>query len=350
MYAVILAGGGGTRLRPLSTADRPKPFLPLLGPRTLFERTVERVRDVAGGGVAVVVDRRHAPLARAQAPGARVLEEPIGRNTAAAVALATVALDAPDDAVMVVLPADHQVADEPAFRAVLAAAEADLAHGSFGIALPLVTLGIRVTRPATEFGYLVPDLDRGGSGPLAAHPLLRFEEKPEPEGAARLAAQPGVAWNAGIFLWQRRAIRAALDSFAPDVLAAVGAAWSADRLDEAYPGVRSTSIDYAVMEPAAAAGIVVMGAMEVGWSDLGTWTALLEELGAAGRGAVVEAGVPFTAGADDLVIGTAGGRPVARPGDGRTAVAESPIALLRGGRPGLGLVEDLLARCAGAGA
>ncbi len=346
MYAVILAGGGGTRLRPLSTVDRPKPFLPLLGDRSLFQRTVDRVRGVADGGVAVVVNQRHAPLVRDQARGVTVLEEPTGRNTAGAIALATLALDAPDDAIMVVLPADHQVADEPTFRTVLADAAAELAPGSFGIARPLVTLGIRVTGPATDYGYLVPDLDRAGSGRLSAHPLSRFEEKPDRESAARLAREPGIAWNAGIFLWQRGAIRAALNDFAPDVLGAVELAYTAGRLDAAYPAVRSTSIDYAVMEQAARAGIVVMAAMDVGWSDLGTWTALLGALGAPGSGSVVEPGVSFTAEPGDLVVAAAGRSWTVRHGDGRATSCAAPVAVLRGAREALPIIEALLDRCA----
>ncbi len=348
MYAVILAGGGGTRLRPLSTAARPKPFLPLLGDRTLFQRTVDRVREIADGGVAVVTNQLHAPIVRAQAPGVRVLEEPLGRNTAAAIALATVALDAPEDAVMVVLPADQEVADAAAFRAVLADAAAELAQGSFGIARPLVTLGIRVTRPATDYGYLVPDLGRTGAGRLVAHPLRRFEEKPDREMAARLSGQPGVAWNAGIFLWQRGAVRAALRTFVPDVFDAVDAAHATGTLREAYPAIRSTSIDYAVMEPAARAGRVVMGAMDVGWSDLGTWTALLGALGAPGSGSVVESGVPYTAEPGDLVVAAAGRSWTVRPGDGRATSSATPLALLRGAREGLPIIEALLDRCAAA--
>jgi mannose-1-phosphate guanylyltransferase len=348
VYAVILAGGGGTRLRPLSTAERPKPFLPLLGDRSLFQRTVDRVRDVADGGVAVVVSRRHAPLVRAQAPDVIVLEEPVGRNTAAAIALATLALDAPEDAVMVVLPADHQVADESMFRAVLGNAEAELAGGSFEIAQPLVTLGIRPTGPSTEYGYLVPDFERGTSSRLTAYPVLRFQEKPDRETAARLADQPGVAWNAGIFLWRRGAIRAALREFAPDIIEPIDAARSVGRLDEVYPTIRATSIDYAVMEPAASAGIVVMGAMDVGWSDLGTWTALLGELGVPGSGEVVEPGSPFTAQPDDLVVSAQDARWVVRPGDGRTTARNAPVAFLRGAGPGLPIIESLVDRCAGA--
>jgi len=348
MYAVILAGGGGTRLRPLSTADRPKPFLPLLGDETLFQRTVARVRDLVDGDVAVVIDWRLAHLVRAQAPGVTLLEEPEGRNTAAAVALATVALDRPEDEVMAILPADHVIGDETRFRAVLVAAGRDLAGGAFSVADPLVTLGIAPDRAATEYGWLVPDTARGGTGRLAGRPLLRFEEKPAPERAAALVATPGSAWNAGIFLWRRRAIREALAAFAPDVLEAVAEACAAGTLDAAYPTIRSTSIDYAVMEPAAAAGRVLMGRLAAGWSDLGTWTALLAALGAPGTGAVVEAGEEVVAGPDDLVVVALGGRCHVRPGEGGSMTADGPVAVLRDARAGLPIVEALLERCAAA--
>jgi mannose-1-phosphate guanylyltransferase len=347
MYALIMAGGGGTRLRPLSTADRPKPFLPLLGEETLFQRTVARVHDLVGGDVAVVTDRRHAAHVRAQAPGVTVLEEPVGRNTAAAIAFATVALDRPDDEVMVVLPADHVIADEARFREVLGSAATELATGAFGVADPLVTLGIAPDRAATEYGWLVPDPERGGTGSIDGRPLLRFEEKPAPDRAAALLATPGSAWNAGIFLWRRRAIQGALAAFAPDVLAAVEGAHAAGSLEADYPTIRSTSIDYAVMEPAAAAGRVLMGRLEAGWSDLGTWSALLAALGVPGTGGVVEAGDAFGAGPGDLVVEAAGGRCTARPGDGGSMVAEAPLAVLRGARAGLPIVEALLERCAG---
>jgi mannose-1-phosphate guanylyltransferase len=346
MYAVILAGGGGTRLRPLSTATLPKPFLPLLGPETLFQRTVARVRDVVDGPIAVVVDRRHVALVQAQAEAVSVLAEPVGRNTAAAIALATVSLDRPEDAVMAVLPADHLVADEAAFREVLATAAGHLAGGAFGVADPLVTLGITPDRAATEYGWLLPDPAHTGSGPLGGRPLLRFEEKPAVERARALLQVAGAAWNAGIFLWRRRAIRDALASFAPDVLDAVAAAHRSGTLGDAYPEIRAVSIDYAVMEPAAAAGQVLMAEMDAGWSDLGTWTALLGALGVPGQGAVVEAGDELAAGPDDLVIESRGDRCHARRGDGRRATAAGPVAILRGAAPGRDVVDELLERCA----
>ena len=204
MYAVIMAGGGGTRLHPLSRPERPKPFLPLVDDGgSLLQATVGRLDGVTDD-VTVVTDRRYERLVKTQLPGVAVLTEPLGRNTAAAIALAALAIDRPDDEVMLVLPADQTVERTETFAGVLRGAE-ELARGAFGVDDPLVTLGIRVDRPATEYGYLIPDLVRGEAlHGLQAYPLHRFEEKPKPPRAEELAEQEGVAWNAGIFLWRRR--------------------------------------------------------------------------------------------------------------------------------------------------
>jgi mannose-1-phosphate guanylyltransferase len=289
VYAVILAGGGGTRLWPLSRPDRPKPFLAPLGGATLLRRTVDRlVPFVLAGDVYVVTDVRYAGLVREQLPdlpAGNILGEPAGRNTAAAVALATVAIDRPDDDVMLVLPADHLVADEAGFRSVLAAAAA-AAEGAAGVSDALVTLGIRPTGPETGYGYVVPGIADPGS---AAAPVLRFVEKPEAGVAASLiAADPPASWNAGIFAWRRGSIRAALERHSPDILDTVAAGWGAEAagagaLAAAYDVVRRTSIDYAVMEPAAAAGGVVTVPADVGWSDLGSWSAIRDALYAVAR-------------------------------------------------------------------
>jgi mannose-1-phosphate guanylyltransferase len=351
MYVVILAGGGGTRLWPLSSPERPKPFLPLLGDRTLLQLSVDRL--LAGGelglgpeDVTVVTDRRYADLVRGQVPGVSVLEEPIGRNTAAAVALSTVAIERPDDEVMLVLPADQTIEREGVFRATLWAAARGLARGAFGIASPLVTLGIEVSRPATEYGYLIPDLGSGAEiEGLMAYPLERFQEKPTADVALELQHRPGVAWNAGIFLWRRGAIRAALGEFAPDVLAIVGDGHRSATLEAAYESVRPTSIDYAVMEPAATGGRVVMGAMDVGWNDLGGWTVLLEALGGTGVGRVIQAGEAAQAGPGDLVVERRDGLLTLADGP-RGILGRSPSALLAGARPARAIVEALLDRVA----
>ena len=347
MYAVILAGGGGTRLHPLSRSERPKPFLPLVGERSLLQDTVERLKGVTDD-ITVVTDRRYDRMVREQVPDATLLLEPMGRNTAAAIALATLAIDRPADEVMIVLPADQTVAQPDHFREVLRTAAERLATGAFDIEDPLVTLGIHVDRPATEYGYLIPDLDRGASvDGLTAYPLSRFEEKPKPQRAQELMEQGGVAWNAGIFLWRRRAIRAALERYTGLLQSLGPMAGSPATLANAYEAIqRPVSIDFAVMEGAAQSGQVVTGSMSVGWSDLGSWSALLDAIGAHGTGSVVRAGETVEIDHDDLVVRRVGGRlgVIAAPQRG-SMTATQPIAVLRGTGPDRALVERLIERC-----
>ena len=350
MYVVILAGGGGTRLRPLSRDDRPKPFLPLIDDRTLIQHTVDRLHDlVAPADVYVVTDRRYANLVRSQLPGiGGVIEEPAGRNTAAAIALAALLIERPGDEVMVVLPADHTIADEGTFQGVLAGAAGNLATGAFGIESPLVTLGIQVDRPATEYGYLIPDVDRGAPiGGLQAYPLRAFEEKPNAVRAAELRDLPGVAWNAGMFLWRRRAILDALGRYTDLLPALRQAIRSPEALADAYRRITPISIDYAVMEPASRDGSVVMGAMDVGWSDLGGWTSLLDGIGARGTGRVVAAGEPVQLGPEDLLANSdrhAPGGLAITAGPSGTIRLDGPSALLAGAAPDRDRIEALLER------
>ena len=349
MYAVIMAGGGGTRLHPLSRPERPKPFLPLTGHGTLLQDAAARLHGVTDD-ITVVTDRRYERLVRAQLPGVPMLLEPLGRNTAAAIALATLAIDRPDESVMLVVPADQTV--EPAkvdtFRDVLRTAGEHLATGAFGIDDPLVTLGIQPNRPATEYGYLIPDQGRAEQlAGLQAYPLQRFEEKPKPARAEELVEQGGIAWNAGIFLWRRRAIHAALGRYTGLVQSLGPMVSSPQMLDRAYESIqRAVSIDHAVMESAASNGDVVMAAMDVGWSDIGSWTALLASIGARGTGAVVQAGETVEVEADDLVVRRVEGRlGVIAPPERGSITAMHPIAVLRGTAPDRAQVEALIERC-----
>jgi mannose-1-phosphate guanylyltransferase len=356
MYVVILAGGGGTRLWPLSRPDRPKPFLPLVGERTLLQRTVERVRPlVPDGDIFVVADQRYGHLVQEQVPDARLIVEPMARNTAAAIALAARLIERPDDEVMTVLPADHWIEREDAFRSVLRDAAEGLAPGWFGVTDPLVTLGIHPDHPSTDYGYLVPEsLRREKVRGLWAHPLHAFEEKPTEARARELLGMPDVAWNAGMFLWMRGAIRAALEKFTPLPMLLDTAVGSELALKNAYERVTPISIDKAVMEGAASDHRVLMGAMDVGWSDLGSWTALLGALaghrlgGAAGR--VVQTGETVEHGPDDLVVHTVDGHLVVdRAGDlaggsGATIVADGVWAHLAGAGHLVDEVRGLLER------
>jgi mannose-1-phosphate guanylyltransferase len=314
--------------------------------RSLLQATVARLGGVTDD-ITIVTDRRYERLARSQLPGVAVLTEPLGRNTAAAIALAALAIDRPQDAVMAVLPADQTVERTDVFAAVLRSAE-QLAGGAFGIEDPLVTLGIQVDRPATEYGYLIPDLDRGGPiHGVWAYPLHRFEEKPKPPRAEELAEQAGVAWNAGIFLWRRRAILAALGRYTGLLQSLGPMVASPQMLDRAYESIqRAISIDHAVMESAARNGAVVMASMAVGWSDIGSWSALLEAIGARGTGAVVQAGETVEVETDDLVVRRVDGRlGVIAPPERGSITAMHPIAVLRGTSPDRDRIEALIERC-----
>ncbi len=350
MYAVIMAGGGGTRLHPLSRPERPKPFLPLIDDGSLLQATVARLDGVTDD-VTVVTDRRYERLVRSQVPGVAILAEPLGRNTAAAIALAALAIDRPADGVMLVIPADQTIAAEKVgvFRDVLRRAGEHLATGAFGIDDPLVTLGIGVDRPATEYGYLIPDEARGSViGGLQAYPLQRFEEKPKPARAAALVEEGGgIAWNAGIFLWRRRAISAALGRYTGLLQSLGPMVDSPPMLDRAYESIqRAISIDHAVMESAARNGEVVMASMDVGWSDIGSWSALLEAIGARGTGAVVQAGETVDVESEDLVVRRVDGRlGVIAPPERGSITAMHPIAVLRGTAPDRDRIEALIERC-----
>ncbi len=332
MYAVVLAGGGGTRLWPLSRPECPKPFLRLLGEETLIQRTVARLAPlVEPRDVYVVVDRRHLGLVAEQLPAipsANVIGEPIGRNTAAAVALAAEVIGRPDDEVMLVLPADAHIADEAGFRAALAAA-AEVARGG-----SLVTLGVRPDSPETGYGYVLSKLP---AREVQGHPVFsveRFVEKPTKERAVELLATGLASWNAGIFAWTRATIRDRLARHAPDILGPIrtnAANGTPDDLDNAYPAIRATSIDYAVMEPASIEGAVAVVPMSVGWSDLGSWAALRDVWQARSEnqpdGTTIGLGNRRDLGSVETLV-LAGDRLVVTIGLTGTIVVDTPDALL----------------------
>jgi mannose-1-phosphate guanylyltransferase len=331
VYAVVLAGGGGTRLWPLSRPECPKPFLRLLGDETLIQRTVARLAPlVEPRDVYVIAEERHLSLIAEQLPAIPVrnrIGEPVGRNTAAAVALASELIDRPDDEVMLVLPADAHIADEEGFRAALVAA-AEVARGG-----SLVTLGVNPDGPETGYGYVMA---KPPAREVAGRPTFdvdRFVEKPTAERAAEMIATGLASWNAGIFAWTRATIRDRLERHSPDILAAVHAVVADGTLEAmraGYPSVRATSIDYAVMEPASLEGAVAVVPMSVGWSDLGSWSALRDAwraaAGVSARGAVGLGNRHDVGSTDSLVL--AGGRLVVTIGLHDVIVIDTPEALL----------------------
>jgi mannose-1-phosphate guanylyltransferase/mannose-1-phosphate guanylyltransferase/mannose-6-phosphate isomerase len=283
---VLLCGGSGTRLWPLSRKSYPKQFVPLLGEETLFQASARRLSgpDFAAPMVLTNSDFRFIVTEQLAAAGidpAAILIEPEGRNTAPAVLAAALWLERSDpDGLMLIAPSDHVVPDPAAFRAAVAAGAPAARAGR------LVTFGIAPDRPETGYGYLELETAPEPGMPSA---LRRFVEKPDAARAARMLAAGNFLWNAGIFLFSVRAILDAFRAHAPDLIAPVSAAIEAGRPDlgffrldpGAWSGAREISIDYAVMERAENLSVVPFAA---GWSDLGGWDAVWRESGPDPRG------------------------------------------------------------------
>jgi mannose-1-phosphate guanylyltransferase/mannose-6-phosphate isomerase len=277
---VILCGGSGTRLWPVSRKSFPKQFASLLEEESLFQKTAMRLSGAACFDKPIAVtnsDFRFIVTEQLAAvgidPGA-ILIEPEGRNTAPAVLATALYLHAKDpDAAMLVAPADHEVADTAAFRAAVETGLKALETGK------LVLFGIRPDRPETGYGYL--ELDGTGGDTV---PLKRFVEKPDAATAAEMLASGGFLWNAGIFLFRVKDILAAFDTHASQLVAPVTAAVNEAQVDlgflrlaaEPWSRAEDISIDYAVMEKAEGLEVVPFDA---GWSDLGGWDAIWREAG-----------------------------------------------------------------------
>jgi mannose-1-phosphate guanylyltransferase len=271
VYAVIMAGGSGTRFWPASREMRPKQLLSLGGGNeTLLGATVRRLEPlVPASNVYVVTARRLAEKTAEALPGvpaSQILREPMGRNTAPCIAWAAAAIAARDpNAVVAVLPSDHFIADEPAFRAVI---ERALASASSGV---VTTVGIVPTRPETGYGYLELGEDRGGG----VSSVARFVEKPDRARAEAFLAGKKHLWNAGMFFFRVKDMIALVEKHLPEVAKGaaeiVRAATTPDGervLDGVFPTLQSISIDHGVMEKAGNLAVV---SGSFGWNDVGSW-------------------------------------------------------------------------------
>jgi mannose-1-phosphate guanylyltransferase len=351
VHAVILAGGRGTRFWPRSRIRTPKQLISIVEETTMLQQTVGRLRPlIPPDRIWTVTNAEQAATLRKQLPPSarkRVLTEPLGRNTAAAIALAAVHVRhaAGGDALMAVLPADHYIAQEQRYRQIVGAAlEVARAPGH------MVVLGIPPTRPESGFGYVERREQPFSVNGFQVFPVRRFTEKPELDLAREYVASGTYQWNAGMFFWRVSSFLGALKEFLPkthDLIESlsthIGKHSYQSQLNKIYPKLENISVDYAILEKAATAAesasptpgkpaasaetshVFVIPA-EIGWSDIGSWAALYELL-AKHAGENILAGPGHTLDAEGNFLWSPG-KFVAAVGVRDLVVVETPDALL----------------------
>ena len=281
-YAVIMAGGGGTRLWPVSRKDRPKQLLPLIGQETLFQSTVKRLENLFDPDhILVVTVEEQAREMRQQVPEIpeeNYLIESAPRGTASVVGLAAAVLYKRDkDAAMAILPSDHFIRNRDLFHYLLRAAF-DVAENGY-----LVTLGVTPTQPSTAYGYIQQGLPLDGQYKYPTYNVKRFIEKPDENAAQQLLRTGDHSWNSGMFIWRADTILNEIDNQMPELGAAlknISSAWGtesqAEVLNENWRDLKVETVDYGIMEKAERVAVLPAGGL--GWSDVGMWSSLFEVL------------------------------------------------------------------------
>jgi mannose-1-phosphate guanylyltransferase len=338
IHAVILAGGRGTRFWPRSRTKTPKQLLHITGKGTMLEQTIARFRPlVPAKRIWTVTNAEQEAALRKQLPAAarkRVLVEPVGRNTAAAIAFAAFHIreTAGGDARMAVLPADHYIRDVSAYRKIVATA-LDVAKEPGR----MVVLGIPPTRPETGFGYLEKMSPTIGADGVPVFPVRRFTEKPETETAKEYIASGNYYWNAGMFFWRVSTYLDALRQHLPETYAKlerlatfVDKSQYSVQLRKIYPRLENISVDYAILERATReeGGLqVFVIPAEVGWSDIGSWAAVYE-LNAKNQSENTFDGAGHAIDASGNYVASDNGKFVAAIGVNNLVIVETPDALL----------------------
>jgi mannose-1-phosphate guanylyltransferase len=341
VYAVIMAGGRGERFWPLSTDSLPKPFVPLVGEKTLIQQTVERLQPlIPVERILISIGQSHRSIAGRQLPQVppeNFIVEPVGRDTSACLGFCALHLEARDpDGIMLALPADHFIGDPKAYRRALQSGIDNL-EGASG-----VVFGIRPDRPETGYGYIQA---QEPSLPGAVWPVIRFVEKPDGVRAAEYVKSGNFFWNSGMFLWRTRTLIELFHQHMPETWSGlnemrslIGRSGSAPEMLRIFSGLQRLSIDFGIMEKCANLRLVPA---EFGWDDIGNWAALeralpADRLGNVAQGPHVavessgcivysDAGVIATFGLSDVVVVQVNGKvlvcPKNRAGDLKSLVS-----------------------------
>lgn len=286
VYAVIMAGGRGERFWPLSTEDLPKPFVRLLGPRTMLQETMDRLQPlIPPECILISIGAVHEALARGQLPGLppeNFVVEPVGRDTSACLGFCALHIERRDpQAAMLAVPADHHIADGEAFRRTLRKGMESLPGAT------AVVFGIRPVRPDTGYGYVEAGAAAGAAEVL---PVIRFVEKPDARTAARYLAAGNFYWNSGMFLWRNATLLELFARHMPDtyrglerIRSLMNGALAPGELARVYAALPRISVDYGILEKASGLRLVPA---EFDWDDIGNWTALERILPADAQGNV----------------------------------------------------------------
>ncbi len=336
MYIVILAGGSGTRFWPLSRTARPKQLISITGDQSMLQRTVERVLPLHPKRILIITNHLQAVETERQmqpygSVPIDVIAEPAARNTAPAIGLAAALIAAHDPSgIMVVLPADHFIKNESMLRNTLTFAGEAASNGF------LVTLGILPSRPETGYGYIEAGMDALNDGASQGpFPVKRFVEKPPLADALRYLEEGNYFWNSGMFIWSADTILAEMQIFMPALhnkllqlkttIEAEGQTVLKGQIAALYQDIESISIDYGVMEKSSR---VQMVPVEMGWSDVGSWSALPEVIEPDVNGTVCVNAAGHIAVESSGCIIYADGRMVATVGVHNIVVVSTPDAIL----------------------
>ncbi len=350
LVPVILSGGAGSRLWPVSREAMPKPFMKLGSPHSLLQRTLTRALPLADGGRAAVVTNQEyffktreeiAALPQARGIAVTQLLEPVGRNTAPAITLAALWAQAQSpDAVLLVLPADHLIPDEAAFQACARMAAQSAANGA------IVLFGIQPTAPETGFGYIETGAAVAGT---EARQVARFVEKPDAAWALQFLQAGNFVWNSGMFCFRADRLIEELSRHAPQVLESSRQAWlasqkgaSAERIDidaATFSRCPDISIDYAVMEKAS--DVLVLPS-RFGWSDIGSWKAVSEQFEADTNGNTTVGETLLVDSRNSHIQSE--GRLVATVGIDNLLIVDTPDALLVASKDASQRVKEIVTR------